>query len=260
MTYIGNGDEQAPALGAADLGGLAVHGIIEIARIFAIDGDQRHVSQVDAVLFVQWSHLVGQCSGLRQAGFRKFVRHAVFAYRNLDFHAGVVDLAQHFGDAAHRLAVERRRLGQFDHHHLSRLGIAQSAFGNNRLYTGLPWLPDLGLYDNRQRLYNPAAGRFLTQDPVHDPANLGNPYTYVGNNPGAYVDPYGDVLETVWDGFSLGLGTASLGYNLTQGNYLSAGMDAVGVTLKVRGGPARFLLVKPRLDFLQELRKTVESL
>jgi RHS repeat-associated protein len=69
--------------------------------------------------------------------------------------------------------------------------IAQSAYGNKRLYTGLPWLPDLGLYDNRQRLYNPAAGRFLTQDPVHDPANLGNPYTYVGNNPGAYVDPYG---------------------------------------------------------------------
>lgn len=40
----------------------------------------------------------------------------------------------------------------------------------------------------------------------------------------------------------------------------AAGMDAVGVTLKVRGGPARFLLVKPRLDFLQELRKSVESL
>ena len=66
-----------------------------------------------------------------------------------------------------------------------------SAVGNDRLYTGRQWLPALKLYDYRQRLYDPAMGRFLTRDPVYDPANLGNPYTYVGNNPGAFVDPYG---------------------------------------------------------------------
>ncbi len=109
--------------------------------------------------------------------------------------------------------------------------IAASAVGNDRLYTGRQWLPTLALYDYRQRLYDPAMGRFLTTDPVYDPANLGNPYTYVGNNPGAFVDPYGDLLETVWDAASLALGTASLGYNLHQGNYLSAGVDAVGVAL-----------------------------
>lgn len=38
------------------------------------------------------------------------------------------------------------------------------------------------------------------------------------------------------------------------------GMDAVGVTLRVRGGPARFLLIKPRMNFLTELRKSVEAL
>lgn len=38
------------------------------------------------------------------------------------------------------------------------------------------------------------------------------------------------------------------------------GMDAVGVTLKVRGGPARFLLIRPRVSFLQELQKSVEAL
>ncbi len=70
--------------------------------------------------------------------------------------------------------------------------LAASAAGNRRLYTGREYLPDLGVYDYRQRLYDPTLGRFLTTDPVHDPVNLGNPYTYVGNNPGAFVDPYGE--------------------------------------------------------------------
>ncbi|NJL73407.1 MAG: hypothetical protein HC888_18690, partial [Candidatus Competibacteraceae bacterium] len=77
--------------------------------------------------------------------------------------------------------------------------------------------------------------------PQNDRANLGNPYTYVGNNPGAYVDPYGDVIETVWDGFSLGLGTVSFGYNLSQGNYLSAGIDAVGVALDATAAAIPFV-------------------
>ncbi|NLV40429.1 MAG: hypothetical protein GXY15_04275, partial [Candidatus Hydrogenedentes bacterium] len=57
-----------------------------------------------------------------------------------------------------------------------------SAVGNTTLYTGRTWLPALGLYDYRQRLYDPATGRFLTPDPAQDPANLGNPYTYTANN------------------------------------------------------------------------------
>lgn len=48
---------------------------------------------------------------------------------------------------------------------------AESAVGNTRLYTGREWLPELGLYDYRQRLYNPNTGRFLTRDPAYDSAN-----------------------------------------------------------------------------------------
>jgi len=48
------------------------------------------------------------------------MRHFVLAHRDLDLHAGVVDLAEHFGHAAHGLRVERRRLGEFDGHHLAR--------------------------------------------------------------------------------------------------------------------------------------------
>jgi RHS repeat-associated protein len=105
--------------------------------------------------------------------------------------------------------------------------IAASAYGNDRLYTGRQWLPALGLYDYRQRMYDPAVGRFLTTDPASDPNNFGNPYTYVANNPRAFLDPYGDIWETPWDVASLGLGGASFVYNISQGDYVSAAVDAV---------------------------------
>jgi len=47
------------------------------------------------------------------------MRHAVFAHRDFNFHARVIDLAQHLGNAPHRLAVQSRRLDQLDHHHLA---------------------------------------------------------------------------------------------------------------------------------------------
>lgn len=114
-------------------------------------------------------------------------------YHQTNHQHSTVALLDHNGDVAERYSYDP--FGVPTVHDATGDPIAQSAYGNTRLYTGLPWLPDLGLYDTRQRLYNPAAGRFLTQDPVHDPANLGNPYTYVGNNPGAYVDPYGLSME-----------------------------------------------------------------
>ena len=67
VAHVGNGHQQAPALAAADLGGLAVHGVVEVARVFAVDGDQGHVGQVYAAFLVLRTHLVGQSFGLGQA-------------------------------------------------------------------------------------------------------------------------------------------------------------------------------------------------
>jgi RHS repeat-associated protein len=127
-----------------------------------------------------------------------FAADEVF-YHQTNHQHSTVALLDHNGDVAERYSYDP--FGVPTVHDAAGDPIAQSAYGNKRLYTGLPWLPDLGLYDTRQRLYNPAAGRFLTQDPAHDPANLGNPYTYVGNNPGAYVDPYGeDAIDLIVTG------------------------------------------------------------
>ena len=124
VTHVGDRHDQSPAadgvLAAAGLVGLAIDGVVEVARVLAVDGDERHVGEVDAALHVDGAHVVGQLGRLGQRLRREPVRHLVFADRDLDLHARIVDLAQHLGDAAHRLRVHRRRLGELDRHHLAR--------------------------------------------------------------------------------------------------------------------------------------------
>ena len=65
---------------------------------------------------------------------------------------------------------------------------------NSYLYTGQQFDSLTGLYDLRARYYNPALGRFLSQDTY--PVDFWNPmefnrYTYTGNNPVNLIDPSG---------------------------------------------------------------------
>jgi RHS repeat-associated protein len=56
------------------------------------------------------------------------------------------------------------------------------------LFTARPLDPDTGLQNNLNRWYDPAVGRWLSEDPAQ--ADI-NSYRYVGDNPIIFVDPSG---------------------------------------------------------------------
>jgi RHS repeat-associated protein len=109
--------------------------------------------------------------------------------------------------------------------------IAASTIGNPYLFNGRRYDPETGWYHYRNRYLDPRAGRFTTRDPIGlrdnivekdpmglvlrgtavgnpgdalsivekdpmgiwgDAQNVGNGYTYVGNNPVRYLDPLGN--------------------------------------------------------------------
>jgi len=70
--------------------------------------------------------------------------------------------------------------------------LENSALGNRWMYTGREWLPEIGLYDYRNRVYSAQLGRFLQTDPTGFNAEDLNLYRYVQNDYSNYVDPHGE--------------------------------------------------------------------
>jgi RHS repeat-associated protein len=86
-----------------------------------------------------------------------------------------------------------------------RPSFGQNTVANPYLFAGRRYDPETGLYYFRARFYDPARGRFLQRDPIGlwtDKTNLGNGYTYVGNNPLNWTDPLGLRIRIVKGGCS----------------------------------------------------------
>jgi len=69
--------------------------------------------------------------------------------------------------------------------------LSQSAVGNRFMYTGREWIPELGIYDYRHRMYHPGLGRFLQSDPTGFDAGDMNLFRYCDDDPVDRSDPTG---------------------------------------------------------------------
>ncbi len=116
----------------------------------------------------------------------------------------------------------------------TRINQPVASFDNDVWFTGKLHDESTGLTYMNARYYHPAIGRFMAIDRVkftEDKPETFNRYAYANNNPYRYIDPTGNIAESGWDVFNIGMGGVSFAKNVATGNWLGAALDFGGIVL-----------------------------
>lgn len=160
--------------------------------------------------------------------------------RRFFFHQNLLGSVTHVTDNKGRVAesyaydaygVPRRQ----DEERFERRSGFKSRLGNPFLFAGQRYEPSLGLYDLRNRDYDPALGRFLSRDPLGLLAG-NNLFAYCRNNPTNFLDPMGLSRKSGIDLLLSGIDNLlDLAESALEGAFMGALLAAVGAELLVAG-------------------------
>jgi RHS repeat-associated protein len=93
--------------------------------------------------------------------------------------------------AGARLAINR-----YDEYGIPETTTAGQSVTGRFAYTGQAWIPELGMYHYKARIYSPTLGRFLQTDPVGYEGGIAL-YAYVGNDPVNLFDSSGEAPNQI---------------------------------------------------------------
>jgi RHS repeat-associated protein len=116
-------------------------------------------------------------------------------------------------------------------------GIPSSGNAGRFQYTGQTWLPELGMYYYKARIYSPTLGRFLQPDPIGYGDGM-NMYAYVGGDPVNASDPTGTMTYDDNQAYFVDYAEeweAQRGPNLRPGGRSRDGMGMLDIVRVVSG-------------------------
>ena len=102
-------------------------------------------------------------------------------------------------------------------------GIPGAANTGRFQYTGQAWLPELGMYYYKARIYSPTLGRFMQTDPIGYAGGI-NIYGYVSDDPINFADPTGMDCTGSRIDFGGGLSPGSSGFSVQMASVNYAAM------------------------------------